>query len=352
MRLHKPHLVLDRVGAAHRDAAGLPLDGERRADEGGVEGLAVQVRNLEHLPRRGALAEDVMTRPLHPGEGVEPAGIVRRQEELRLAVVVRGAEPAVHRGADVPALLFLHASLEVPVGHDQPLAMPALRAAALLRLPEPAPELVGEPGVLGPWASRFSVTCPMRLSPAPGAGQARSGLDRAMAPWCDASGCAETTGDPPLAGRATPMTTERELRTVTYFRAPGDGRIVAIYIRSDFDGFAKFPPFMESEEELRHVREAYRLSDPASERHTKAHITDTRGPCRSSCSSATRGHDHAPLPRPHRGSAAPADPPPDPPLPARPGAARHFHQGGTSPGRRVPGRQRPRAYAGGPRGTS
>lgn len=72
--------------------------------------------------------------------------------------------------------------------------------------------------------------------------------------------------------------TEQELRTVSYFLAPEDGRIVAIHIRSDFDEFAKFPPFMESEEELRHVREAYRLSDPASERHTKAHITDNAWP--------------------------------------------------------------------------
>lgn len=74
------------------------------------------------------------------------------------------------------------------------------------------------------------------------------------------------------------MTTEQELRTVKYFRAPEDGRIVAIYIRSDFDEFAKFPPFMESEEELRHVREAYRVSDPTSERHTKAHITGNAWP--------------------------------------------------------------------------
>ena len=74
------------------------------------------------------------------------------------------------------------------------------------------------------------------------------------------------------------MTTDQELRTVTYFRAPEDGRIVAIHVRSDFDEFEKFPPFMDSEEELRHVREAYRVADPASERHTKAHITDNAWP--------------------------------------------------------------------------
>jgi hypothetical protein len=74
------------------------------------------------------------------------------------------------------------------------------------------------------------------------------------------------------------MTTGQELRTVTYLRAPDDGRIVAIHIRGDFDEFASFPPFMESEEELRHVREAYRVGDPASERHTKAHVTDNAWP--------------------------------------------------------------------------
>jgi len=76
----------------------------------------------------------------------------------------------------------------------------------------------------------------------------------------------------------TTLVAESGLRSVRYFRAPDDGRVVAIYVRGEFDEFAKFPPFMETEEELKHVREAYRVSDPASERTTKAHITDNSWP--------------------------------------------------------------------------
>ena len=57
---------------------------------------------------------------------------------------------------------------------------------------------------------------------------------------------------------------------VKYFRAD-DRRPVAIFIGGDFDEFDKFPPFMESEEEIRHVREAYKIEDPLLERTTKAH---------------------------------------------------------------------------------
>lgn len=76
----------------------------------------------------------------------------------------------------------------------------------------------------------------------------------------------------------TSLVGEQDLKSVKCFRAPDDGRVVAIYVRGDFDEFAKFPPFMETEEEIRHVREAYRVGDPTSERHTKAHITDNAWP--------------------------------------------------------------------------
>lgn len=69
-----------------------------------------------------------------------------------------------------------------------------------------------------------------------------------------------------------------ELKSVRYFRANDDGRIVAIYVASDFDEYHKFPPFMETEEEIRHVREAYKVKDPLLERTTKAHITDNAWP--------------------------------------------------------------------------
>ena len=69
-----------------------------------------------------------------------------------------------------------------------------------------------------------------------------------------------------------------DIKGVRCFRAPEDGRVVAIYVRGDFDEFAKFPPFMDTAAELAHVREAYKVSDPASERDTKAHITDNSWP--------------------------------------------------------------------------
>ncbi len=71
---------------------------------------------------------------------------------------------------------------------------------------------------------------------------------------------------------------DEDLRTVKYFRAPGDNRIVAILVRGTFDEFEKFPPFMDSEEERRHIREAYDVADPMLERTTKAHITDDAWP--------------------------------------------------------------------------
>jgi len=69
-----------------------------------------------------------------------------------------------------------------------------------------------------------------------------------------------------------------DLKSVRYFRAPDDGRIVAIHIKGDFGEFDRFPPFMEDEDEIRHVREAYKVSDPTLERTTKAHITDDSWP--------------------------------------------------------------------------
>ena len=64
---------------------------------------------------------------------------------------------------------------------------------------------------------------------------------------------------------------------VEYFRAR-DGRIVAIVIRGDFSDYASFPPFVQTQEELDHVAQAYTVGDPTSERYTKAHITPNELP--------------------------------------------------------------------------
>jgi hypothetical protein len=65
---------------------------------------------------------------------------------------------------------------------------------------------------------------------------------------------------------------------VKYFRATDDRRPIAIFLGAEFDEFDKFPPFMESEAEIRHVREAYKIEDPLLERTTKAHVTDNSWP--------------------------------------------------------------------------
>jgi hypothetical protein len=62
------------------------------------------------------------------------------------------------------------------------------------------------------------------------------------------------------------------LRSVKYFKAPGDGRVVAIHILGDFDEYEAFPPFMDTEEERAHIKKAYNV-DPLTERSNKAHIT-------------------------------------------------------------------------------
>ena len=67
--LHEPHLVLDGVEPPHGDQAGLPLDGERRADEVHVESAPRLVRDLEHLAGRVQVPEEMVARLLLPGEG-------------------------------------------------------------------------------------------------------------------------------------------------------------------------------------------------------------------------------------------------------------------------------------------
>ena len=50
------------------------------------------------------------------------------------------------------------------------------------------------------------------------------------------------------------MAESSSLKHVQYFRATDDRRPVAIFISGQFDEFEKFPPFMETEEEIQHVR--------------------------------------------------------------------------------------------------
>ena len=51
-----------------------------------------------------------------------------------------------------------------------------------------------------------------------------------------------------------------------------DGRLVAIVVRSDFEGYGLFPPFLDTEEERAFVQTAYDIN-LERERDTKAHVT-------------------------------------------------------------------------------
>jgi hypothetical protein len=73
------------------------------------------------------------------------------------------------------------------------------------------------------------------------------------------------------------MTLEVESKGVDYYKA-ADGRIIAIHIKSDFSDYAKFPPYLDTEEAREHIRSAYAGQDIDEERNTKAHMTDDEIP--------------------------------------------------------------------------
>ncbi|HBK79546.1 MAG TPA: hypothetical protein DDZ83_07665 [Nitrospinae bacterium] len=73
------------------------------------------------------------------------------------------------------------------------------------------------------------------------------------------------------------MTPEVESQGVDYYKA-ADGRIIAIHIKGNFSDYAKFPPFLDTEEAKEHIRAAYADQDIEVERNTKAHITDDEIP--------------------------------------------------------------------------
>src|SRR5262245_66647538 len=83
VRLHEPHLVLDRVEPTHRDEARLALTAVGRAHEIGEETLAL-VRDLEHLAGRPQMSQNAVARALHLREGCESPRVVGAEEELRL----------------------------------------------------------------------------------------------------------------------------------------------------------------------------------------------------------------------------------------------------------------------------
>jgi hypothetical protein len=73
------------------------------------------------------------------------------------------------------------------------------------------------------------------------------------------------------------MTLEVECQGVNYYKAP-DGRTVAIHIKKNFSDYAKFPPYLDSDEAQEHIRTAYAGQGIEEERNTKAHMTDDELP--------------------------------------------------------------------------
>lgn len=57
-----------------------------------------------------------------------------------------------------------------------------------------------------------------------------------------------------------------------------DGRFIAMFIPGNFDDFQGFPPFVRTEEEIRHLQQAYQVRSPEVERSTKAHLTEDELP--------------------------------------------------------------------------
>ena len=69
------------------------------------------------------------------------------------------------------------------------------------------------------------------------------------------------------------MAPEIDSRSVDYYKA-SDGRMIAIHVKGDFDDYARFPPYLDTEEAKAHVRDAYAGQNVEAERATKAHVTD------------------------------------------------------------------------------
>lgn len=62
-----------------------------------------------------------------------------------------------------------------------------------------------------------------------------------------------------------------ETQGMEYFFAD-DGRLVAMVVRSNFEGYGLFPPFLDTDEERSFVQKAYDV-DLDREKDTKAHVT-------------------------------------------------------------------------------
>ena len=138
----------------------------RCAHEIAANRRAVLVGNLHRLAFGRQVGNKFFRAGFHFLEGRQAARIFGREVELGLAIVIGGAQKAVHGAANVSEFLLGKAAVPVVVGDDHPFLVPGLlvagdhatrgeetfahRAAAFLRLAQCAAELVGQPGVFGP----------------------------------------------------------------------------------------------------------------------------------------------------------------------------------------------------------
>ena len=129
------------------------------------------------------------------------------------------------------------------------------------------------------------------------------------------------------------MAQEIEAAGVEYVKA-ADGRTLALVIRNNFDDYAAFPPYLDSEEERAHLAEAYSGADPETERRTKAHMTPDENPLQIVMLNRNPGSRGEPaLPR-GDGASHEHDAPADYDLPLRKNASRGVRQGRRPCGRR------------------
>src|SRR5215210_6829200 len=163
---HKEELVLERVQTAEGDQDRLLLDLVRRPHKVRVEVCPVLVRYLHGLHRRRKVLSGLLRTLLQLVEDLKTTRIVPGEPELRRAVVVDRAHPAVLCRLEVPGGLDFVPSRVITLGHAQPFLVPALlvprdhaarslkalgdSTATLLGLSQGAAELIGHPGMLWP----------------------------------------------------------------------------------------------------------------------------------------------------------------------------------------------------------
>ena len=122
------------------------------------------------------------------------------------------------------------------------------------------------------------------------------------------------------------MAQEIKAAGVEYVKA-ADGRTLALVIRNNFDDYAAFPPYLDSEEERAHLAEAYSGADPENREKNEGAHDAGRKPASNRHAEQKPGVRGEPaLPR-GDGASHEHDAPADYDMPLRPYASRGVRQG-------------------------